>query len=177
MKFKISRYFLALQLLLAAAFIYQFASEVLGLRSTALPWEWHEVIEISALIGLLMGAFATILVLRDTLKRNRRVENQLLMISGDFANLLMEKFTRWGLTKSEREVALLTLKGFSVAEIATLRGKSQGTIKAQNAAVYKKAGVTSRTQLLLIFIEDLIDGAIETAEGTPRINIPQDAKS
>ena len=41
-------------------------------------------------------------------------------------------------------------------EIAELRGTSDGTVKAQLNAVYKKAGLESRTQLLGYFIEELM---------------------
>jgi len=37
---------------------------------------------------------------------------------------------QWGLSRSEKEVAHLSIKGFSIAEIAKLRGKSEGTAKA-----------------------------------------------
>ena len=43
-----------------------------------------------------------------------------------------------------------------MAEIAGLRGAQAGTVRVQLAKVYAKAGVTSRTQLLSVFIEDLM---------------------
>jgi DNA-binding CsgD family transcriptional regulator len=67
-----------------------------------------------------------------------------------------ESFARWGLTPSERDVALLSIKGLSVAEIAAMRSTQAGTVKAQCAAVYRKAGVNSRAELLSLFIDDLM---------------------
>ncbi|MFN3578474.1 MAG: helix-turn-helix transcriptional regulator, partial [Tabrizicola sp.] len=60
------------------------------------------------------------------------------------------------------DVALFAIKGMSTAEIAQLRSTSEGTVKAQTNAIYRKAGVTGRPQLLSLFIEDLMrdDGAI-----------------
>lgn len=71
-------------------------------------------------------------------------------------DLLAERFAEWGLTRAERDVALFAIKGLSTAEIAGLRQTSEGTVKAQTAAIYRKAGVTGRPQLLSLFIEDLM---------------------
>jgi DNA-binding CsgD family transcriptional regulator len=56
-------------------------------------------------------------------------------------------------------VALFAIKGMSTAEIAGLRRVSEGTVKAQTAAIYRKAGVSGRPQLLSLFIEDLLGAA------------------
>ena len=74
-----------------------------------------------------------------------------------------ENFTKWGLTPAERDVALFTIKGLSLAEIADLRGTSEGTIKAQTNAIYRKASVSGRPQLLSLFIEDLMNGPLPAA--------------
>ena len=57
---------------------------------------------------------------------------------------MAERFDDWALTPAERDVALFALKGLSLAEIARLRSTSQGTVKAQTNAIYRKAGVTGR---------------------------------
>ena len=53
-------------------------------------------------------------------------------------------------------MALFAIKGLSLADIASLRKTSEGTVKAQTNAIYRKAGVTGRPQLLSLFIEDLL---------------------
>jgi DNA-binding CsgD family transcriptional regulator len=75
--------------------------------------------------------------------------------------VLEEKFSEWSLTPAERDVALFAIKGLSTAEIAGVRSTSEGTVKAQTNAIYRKAGVSGRPQLLSLFIEDLIDAAPE----------------
>ena len=55
-------------------------------------------------------------------------------------------------------VALVVVGVFAIAEIARLRQTSEGTIKAQSNAIYRKSGVSGRTQLLSLFLEDLMDG-------------------
>ncbi len=67
------------------------------------------------------------------------------------------RFADWGLTSAERDVALFAIKGMSTQEIASLRGTAGGTVKAQTNAIYRKAGVNGRSQLLSLFIEDLMD--------------------
>ena len=38
-----------------------------------------------------------------------------------------------------------------------LRGVSEGTVKAQTNAIYRKAGVSGRTQLLALFIDQVVE--------------------
>jgi len=71
-------------------------------------------------------------------------------------DLLEDRFAGWELTAAERDVALFSIKGMSTAEIAALRDTSEGTVKAQTNAIYRKAGVSGRPQLLALFIDDLI---------------------
>jgi DNA-binding CsgD family transcriptional regulator len=101
---------------------------------------------------------------RAHLPRNRRIEGQLRRASTAFAELLDERFAEWGLTPAERDVAWFTIKGLSLAEIARLRQTSEGTVKAQSNAIYRKSGVSGRTQLLSLFIEDLMDENLTKAE-------------
>ena len=67
-----------------------------------------------------------------------------------------EQFKLWGLSKAESEVALFIIKGFSLEEIAKLRGTSERTIRAQAAAVYYKAKLKNRIELSAYFLEELL---------------------
>jgi len=66
------------------------------------------------------------------------------------------QFAEWGLTGTESEIALLMLKGLSHKEIATLRDCSSATVRQHATAVYRKSGLTSRSQLTGFFLEDLL---------------------
>jgi len=121
-----------------------------------ISWEVHEAIEITAVIGLFTGFVLGLMLVRNLLARNTRVEGQLRVASGEFHALLKEHFAQWGLSPSETDVAYFAIKGLSNIEIAGLRGTSDGTVKAQLNAVYKKAGLESRAQLLGYFIEELM---------------------
>lgn len=62
----------------------------------------------------------------------------------------------WKLTASEKEVAFLLLKGFSLKEVAIARNTSDKTARAQSATIYAKAGVSGRSELSAFFLEDLL---------------------
>ena len=147
---------LAAQALCAFFFVSDILSSVLGLRSTPISWQSRELLEIGAALGLLLGLVLGALALRKSLRERNRAEEGLRRASGEFMQLLAERFADWGLTAAERDVALFAIKGLSTAEIAALRNTSEGTVKAQTNAIYRKAGVTGRPQLLSLFIEDLI---------------------
>ncbi|WP_164660835.1 LuxR C-terminal-related transcriptional regulator [Tropicibacter sp. Alg240-R139] len=107
-------------------------------------------------LALIAGIVATAMQIRTLDQRKAHMQRQLDMASGAFEQLIQDQFEEWNLSKAEREVAMLALKGLSVADIAALRQTKDGTIKAQCAAVYRKAGVSGRMQLLSYFVEDLI---------------------
>lgn len=65
-------------------------------------------------------------------------------------------FSSWKLTPAESAVAALILKGFSLNEIADLRGTSERTTRDQAAAIYRKANVKNRIELTAYFVEDLL---------------------
>jgi DNA-binding CsgD family transcriptional regulator len=150
------------QALCAFFFVSDILSSIIGFQTTPISWEMRELMEIGAAIGLLLGVVLGGLMLRRALRDRHAAEEQLRRASGAFMDLLQERFTEWGLTPSEKDVALFAIKGMSTAEIAGLRATSEGTVKAQTNAIYRKAGVSGRSQLLSLFIEDLMrdDGAV-----------------
>ncbi|TFH32927.1 MAG: response regulator transcription factor [Myxococcales bacterium] len=72
------------------------------------------------------------------------------------AAALDQQFDRWGLSPSEKETALLLLKGLSHKEVASVRSVSDATARQQARAVYKKAGLSGRHDLAAFFLEDLM---------------------
>ena len=133
---------------------------LLGIQHQPISWELKELLEIGAVLGLVAGAVVGIIVLKRSMRRQQRVEEQLRQVSGAFMELMQARFRDWGLTSAERDVALFAIKGLSTHEIAVLRGTAEGTVKAQTNAIYRKSGVTGRPQLLSLFIEDLMDEAM-----------------
>jgi DNA-binding CsgD family transcriptional regulator len=144
----------------ALFFVSDIVLSVLGVPVDPIPWRLLELIEIAAAIGLIMGVVLGALLLRMSLRRTHAAEQALRAASGAFMELVDDRFTEWGLTPAERDVALFALKGLNLSEIARLRTTSEGTIKAQTNAIYRKAGVSGRPQLLSLFVDDLMDDGI-----------------
>ena len=157
---------LVVQSVCAAVFLFNISVTIFGLRP--LPWAAYEAIEIGAALGLVLGSVLGGIALRRSMAQTARVESQLRAASGAFMELLEERFDDWGLTPAERDVALFSIKGMSTADIATLRATSEGTVKAQTNAIYRKAGVSGRPQLLSLFIEDLMSGPVAPPPPVPR---------
>jgi DNA-binding CsgD family transcriptional regulator len=153
---------LVVQALCAFFFVSDILSSFIGVQTAPISWEMRELLEIFAAFGLILGVVLGAVLLRRALHDRYAAEEQLRRASGAFMDLLKERFEEWGLTPSERDVALFAIKGLSTSEIAGLRSTSEGTVKAQTNAIYRKAGVSGRSQLLSLFIEDLMrdDGAV-----------------
>lgn len=114
--------------------------------------------------ALFLGLIFTANELRLLMTRQRKLTDQIDIASGAFAEVLEARFAEWSLTSAERDIAILALKGFSIAEMARLRDTKEGTVKAQCAALYRKADVSGRVQLLSVFLDDLLaDGIVEAA--------------
>lgn len=147
----------AVQVACALFFIWDIGVGLFGVRSEPLSWQARELIEIGAAVGLLLGVGLGAALLASTMRRNRAMEGRLRQASTAFAELLDARFREWGLTPSERDVAWFTVKGMTIGEIGKLRQTSDGTIKAQSNAIYRKAGVSGRTQLLSLFIDEMLE--------------------
>lgn len=157
---------LIVQVASAFFFVADILSSYIGFWTKPLSWEIREYLELSATLGLTLGVVLGIWALRRAVRDRNLAQQRLRRASGAFMNLLDERFTEWGLTPAEKDVALFAIKGMATAEIAVLRATSEGTVKAQTNAIYRKAGVTGRSQLLSLFIEDLMrdDGTLRPAE-------------
>jgi DNA-binding NarL/FixJ family response regulator len=148
-----------LQGLCVAFFVWDAISDASGVvarRETMAGQAFESAVVAALLFGLVFSAVE----IRRILRRQRLVEQQLQIASGAFAEILEAHFGEWALTPSECDVALLSIKGLSISDMARLRNTKDGTIKAQCAAIYRKAGVSGRTQLLSLFIEELLGEGI-----------------
>ncbi len=149
---------LFVQFLCAMFFLADILLSVVGLYPKPLAWSTREMMEIGALLGLFLGLIFGGLLVWRAFSDLHHAEARLERASGAFIDLLNERFDQWGLTAAERDVAMFAIKGLTVQDIARLRETSEGTVKAQTAAIYRKAEVSGRPQLLSLFIEDLMGG-------------------
>lgn len=147
---------LVVQTLCAVFFVSDILSSMVGIYVRPLSWELRELMEVGAALGLVIGLGLGAMTLVWTLRERDVAQERLRRASGAFMDILQERFVEWNLTPAERDVALFAIKGMSTAEIAVLRATSEGTVKAQTNAIYRKAGVSGRPQLLSLFIDDLM---------------------
>jgi len=156
----------SIQALCSAYFLYDITLD--WVRPNAYnPLTDSDVVETIVTIVLFLGLAFTASELRRTLGHQARLTQQLQIASGAFQAVIEAKFTEWALTAAERDVALLAIKGYSIAEIAGLRQTAQGTAKAQAASVYRKADVSGRLQLISLFLDNLMNDALVAPPHTP----------
>lgn len=70
--------------------------------------------------------------------------------------VVQEQLREWELTRAEREVALLLLKGHSHKAIAHATGRSAQTVRQHASAVYAKSGLGGRAELSAFFLDELM---------------------
>lgn len=147
---------IAFQLLCSAFFVVDVIEDF---REGGVQW-WHMLPELAATAGLFLGIVFEVRALMALLRRQAIMEKSLGVAAGALAGLMEDYFRQWGLTPSEADVAAFTIKGCSIAEIAQMRGSAEGTVKTHLNAIYRKAGVQGRGQLVSVLIEDLLNAPL-----------------
>ncbi|MEL6520530.1 MAG: LuxR C-terminal-related transcriptional regulator [Pseudomonadota bacterium] len=140
-------------------------------RGSAVPDFALEVMDRTLMLGAAVGAAFSLLHigrLRDHTEKlssdieraaaegqSWRAERQRFL--DGLSQAIKQQFDEWGLTPAEADVAGLLLKGASLKEIATLRNRSEITVRQQASTIYRKSGLTSRVELSAYFLEDLFN--------------------
>ncbi len=150
----------ALQALAAAFFLADLAGDL-----ASEPADSHLIVEGIAAVALLVSVVLGAIQIRNLVQGARADEAAVAVARGALAQLVQLRFAQWHLTPAEADVALFALKGCDVAEIANLRGAAAGTVRAQLTRIYAKAGVTSQTALVALFVDELIDTSLLQATG------------
>ncbi len=143
--------FVLLQALAAVFFLGDAAADVMAAGLSA-----HLMVEGVVALALVLGVVFGALELRQTLERMREQDIALASARGALGEVIAAQFAAWHLTPAEADVGLLALKGLDVAEIAAARNAAAGTVRAQLARIYAKAGVSGRAQFAAFFVEDLM---------------------
>jgi DNA-binding CsgD family transcriptional regulator len=89
----------------------------------------------------------------DLLIENRQYQIRLDLFKADFSEIVMEAFDKWRLTKSEKDIATLIIKGMTMKEIGSLRGSKESTIRQQAKSIYEKSKLVNRNQLSAYFLD------------------------
>ena len=126
----------------------------------------HFIIESFVFAGvswaLVFGA-ADLARLRRRLERERK-RNEWL--AGALAERIDIQMNEWEMTRSERDIAWLIIKGYRFTEIARLRGVKETTTRLQATHLYAKAGVSGRAELVAEFIQPLLSSLPESASSS-----------
>jgi DNA-binding CsgD family transcriptional regulator len=146
---------IAVQLLCAAFFVSDSVSDFVADGEMVI--DWHQVIEYTATLSLLVAIAFEVQLLFQLLRREAHLERGMSIAAGALNDIIDAHFRTWGLTPSEQDVARFLIKGCEIAEIARLRGSAEGTVKAHLNAIYRKSGVSGRAALVSMLIEDLMD--------------------
>jgi len=116
----------------------------------------HSVVEFAAVMVLIASVALEIGLLRTILRRQAALRRSAAIAAAAINDVIEAHFTEWNLTPSERDVANLTVKGLSIAEIARLRENAEGTVKAHLNAIYRKSGSQNRGELLSGIIDSMM---------------------
>lgn len=147
---------LVVQSLLATAFLGDTVIDVLALREEPTSYTFRELMQIAGWVALIASLILNWHLLRLILAQGHDLQARVDTAAMGFQSLLHSEFAAWDLSPSERDVALLVIKGFSNPEIANIMGKSEGTVKTQSNAIFRKAGVNSRVQLVGLIVDRMV---------------------
>ena len=86
-----------------------------------------------------------------------KIDNHSEEIANQYRAVMQKQFDAWSLSSSEQDIVISMLKGLTFREIAGLRETREKTVRQQASAVYRKAGVSSRSELTAWFFEDMLD--------------------
>jgi DNA-binding CsgD family transcriptional regulator len=142
------------QALCAAFFLWDDMADLVAMQTTR--FDLHQVVEYTVTLSLIIAIVIEARILMYLLRREAHLERGLSIAAGALNDLMEGYFAAWRLTPSEKDVAMLLIKGCEIPEIARLRGCAEGTVKAHLNAIYRKADVSGRAALVSLLIEDLM---------------------
>jgi DNA-binding CsgD family transcriptional regulator len=112
------------------------------------------------LFRLLKHRSNEILVLHDKVTETENnldlTHSKLKQIGREYSKYLHKQFDTWALSPSEREIAIILLKGLSFKEMAEIRNTKEKTIRQQASMIYKKSKVSGRHEFSAWFFEDML---------------------
>lgn len=125
----------------------------------------HLGFEATAFILLFSGYVLAHRHLRRLRSISSETSRKLDSLRGQFDNIIAAHFTGWGLSPAECDVALLSLRGLRIGDIARMRGVREGTVKAQLSSVFRKSGIGTRAEFLAYFMDEFLDFGAVSGEG------------
>jgi len=108
----------------------------------------------------IMTSIAMFLEIRRVVRMRKQIDmeqDKVYRLTGKLFAIINREFDGWKLTDSEKEIAILLIKGLSMREISELRDVKEKTIRQQATNIYAKSGYSNRSELASHFIQDLIN--------------------
>ncbi len=124
----------------------------------------HFVIELIVFAGvsmaLVFGAY-DLQKIRRRLKTEQKINK---FFTQKLAESIEEQMDEWMMTRSEKDVAWLIIKGYRFSEIAAIRKVKESTARLQATSLYAKAGVSGRAEFVAEMFLPLLLSASENPE-------------
>ena len=116
----------------------------------------HFVIEFVVFVGVSVVLVLGVRDLRRLRVKLNQGEQRIQWLSGALAENISDQMEEWRLTRSEKDVAWLIIKGYRFSEIARARGVKESTPRLQATSVYAKAGVSGRAEFVAEILQPLL---------------------
>lgn len=133
---------------------------------TATTW-LHIALESFATLGMAVALWLMIGQIRAAIAACSAETERMRKLKGEFDIFLHDRFHSWGLSPAEIDVALLTVRGLKITEVAAARETREGTIKSQLSMIFKKSGVANRTEFVAQFIDEFLDISTQDSNHPP----------
>ncbi len=150
-------YFTTVVLIIAAGFFFHDIFTDISKGYESLTHTVIEAIIFTIVIMALWFEIRRVIQLRQQVSKER---DRVARLSGELFHNIEQAFDQWRLTNSEREVAIMLIKGMSMAEIGAAREVKDKTIRQHATNIYAKAGYANRNELASHFIEDLLSTTV-----------------
>ncbi|MCY4513529.1 MAG: LuxR C-terminal-related transcriptional regulator [Candidatus Tectomicrobia bacterium] len=119
----------------------------------------HFTIETVVFVGLSVALAIGVRDLRRLRVDLEREEKRNEMFSEVLVDNIDALMDEWRITKSEKDIAWLIIKGYRFSEIARARRVKETTVRLQAASLYSKAGVSGRAEFAAEIILPLLTSA------------------
>jgi putative tricarboxylic transport membrane protein len=143
---------------------HNFNEQIVKLLNT--PFRWAIYIALLCLLLLItlfilkLQSVSREVKLQDNLNRieseNQLNKEKLAEKINGISQHIEQEFVKWQLTVTEKEIALMLLKGLTFKDIAKARCKSERTVRQQAGAIYAKSSLANRSDLAAYFLEDFM---------------------
>jgi len=94
--------------------------------------------------------------LHQSLEESKKWQAENAQLISGLSEAIDKQLSAWSLSPSEKDIALLLLKGLSLKEIADIRDVSERTVRQQSTSIYQKSNLSGRAELSAFFLEDLL---------------------